>query len=51
MKKEKFYFSAMTIVIVALLSICFVSCGGDDSGSSSGDKDPTPAASIKVNGW
>ena len=55
MKKKKFYFSAMTIVIVALLSICFVSCGGDDSGSSSGgsssgDKDPTPAASIKVNG-
>lgn len=50
MKKKKFYFSAMTIVIVALLSICFVSCGGDDSGSSSGGKDPTPAASIKVNG-
>ena len=30
MKKKNFFLSLMTIMMVATLSVCFVSCGGDD---------------------
>jgi 6-pyruvoyltetrahydropterin/6-carboxytetrahydropterin synthase len=46
MKKSKLFFKAMLFTVVAMLSVSFVSCGGDDSNepiNPTPKTDPTPA--------
>jgi hypothetical protein len=55
MKKKNFFLSLMTIMVVSMLSVGFVSCGGDDDGEVSPTQqtgnlaDPEGTAEIYLN--